>query len=249
MYKLSGSEKGTPAACWLGAHYKKHVYGRGLFLKRGKFGLCLAFYAILAFVLALLKQPVLCGLLLAFVLVTEEEPWVPRQVLQGFMLSLAAYFFMDLLFTFTAVIPIRFGFLLEFFTGAQRMVSLLGYAASAVFCLLGIVRTAKGQEADLPLFSSLAYRAFGQQKPQPVKQQQVFPQAPYGQPVQYPAPAQPMPPAPPVQGGQQAQPPAPPYPAMPSYADPTAPLPQAPVQPEQPQAQPAPQEQQPPQQL
>lgn len=225
-------------------------------MKQGKFGLRLAFYAILAFVLALLNQPLLCGLLLGFVLLAEGDQWAARQVLQGFMLSLVVFFFMDIAFTFTGLIPFRFGFLFDFITGAQRVVSLLAYAASVVFAILGIVRVSRDQEANLPFFSNLAYRAFGQKKPQPVKQ--VYP------PQGYAPPQQPMP-APPAFQGQAGgaavppggvqpgsatvyQPPVPPYQGAP-YIDPnpTAQLPHIPVQPEQPAPQPP--VQQPPQQL
>lgn len=227
-------------------------------MKRGKLGIRLAFYAILAFVLALLKQPLLCGLLLGFVLILEEDQWAARQVLQGFMLSLVVFFFMDLASTFTSFITFPFGFLFDFVTGAQRVVSLLAYAASAVFAILGIVRTARDQEANLPLFSNLAYYAFGQQKPQPVKQ--AYPPQGYGPPMP-PMPGQQAAPfqgqaggvAVPPGGATAYQPPVQPYPAAP-YVDPnpTAQLPTIPVQPEQPAPQPAqaqPPMQQPPQQL
>lgn len=232
-------------------------------MKQGKFGLRLAFYAILAFVLALLKQPLLCGLLLGFVLLAEEDQWAARQVLQGFMLSLVVFFFMDIAFAFSSLISIHPNFFSSFLTGVQWVVSLLAYVACAVFAILGIVRVSRDQEANLPFFSNLAFQAFGQKKPQPVKQ--VYP------PQGYAPPQQPMPVPPAFQGqaggapvplggaavplcgvqpGSQAayQPPVQPYQGAP-YVDPnpTAQLPHIPEQ----QAQPAPQPpaQQPPQQL
>lgn len=222
-------------------------------MKQGKFGLCLAFYAVLAFVLALLKQPLLCGLLLGFVLLAEGDRWAVRQVLQGFILSLVSTFFLETTYTLVSIlVPHSFGFFYDFVYGVLRVVSVLVYAGLLVLCVMAILRVCRDQDANIPLLSSLAYRAFGEQKPRPVKQQPVFPQAPYGQPVPYPPQQQ----APgqngfPVQQGQQGMPPMqqlqgypmPPQPgaqAAPPAAAPEAqnvPAPQPPEQPQPPQQQ------------
>ena len=178
-------------------------------MKQGKFGLCLAFYAVLAFVLALLKQPLLCGLLLGFVLLAEGDKWTVRQVLQGFILSLASTFFLETAYTLVSfIVPHSIGFFYDFIYGVFRIVSVLAYAGLLVLCVIAILRVCRDQDANIPLLSGLAYRILGEQKPRPVKQQPVFPQAPYGQPVQYPP--QHQPPVQngfPVQQGQQGMPP------------------------------------------
>ena len=179
-------------------------------MKQGKFGLCLAFYAVLAFVLALLKQPLLCGLLRGFVLLAEGDKWTVRQVLQGFILSLASTFFLETAYTLVSfIVPHSIGFFYDFIYGVFRIVSVLAYVGLLVLCVIAILRVCRDQDANIPLLSGLAYRILGEQKPRPVKQQPVFPQAPYGQPVQQYPPQQ-QPPVQngfPVQQGQQGMPP------------------------------------------
>ena len=57
-------------------------------MRKGKFNIVLPFYAIVGFVLAMLGQVLLCGLLLGFVLVAERDEWASRQCMQAFFLSL-----------------------------------------------------------------------------------------------------------------------------------------------------------------
>lgn len=59
-------------------------------MQKGKFGVCLWFYAVLAFVLAFLGQTLLCGLLLGFVILAEKNEWLSKQVMQAFFLTLAS---------------------------------------------------------------------------------------------------------------------------------------------------------------
>ena len=75
------------------------------------------------------------------------------------------------------------------------------------FPIVAIVRVLKDQEADLPGFSALAYRAFGKQKPRPVFPGQMPPPYTPGQPPyppQGPVPPQNGPSGPPPQGGPRA---------------------------------------------
>lgn len=58
-------------------------------MTKGKFGIYLWFYAVLAFLLVFLGQTLLCGLLLGFVIAAERNEWLSRQVIQAFSLSLA----------------------------------------------------------------------------------------------------------------------------------------------------------------
>ncbi len=55
-------------------------------MQKGKYGLYLWFYAALAFILAILGQTLLCGLLLGFVIIAERDEWLTRQVIQAFCL-------------------------------------------------------------------------------------------------------------------------------------------------------------------
>ena len=58
-------------------------------MTKGKFGIYLWFYAVLAFILVFLGQTLLCGLLLGFAIAAERNEWLSRQVIQAFSLSLA----------------------------------------------------------------------------------------------------------------------------------------------------------------
>lgn len=229
-------------------------------MKKGKFGLCLSFYAVLAFVLALLKQPLLCGLLLGFVIVAEDDRWAVRQVLQAFMLSLVSTFVLDTVYTLAGIlVPYSIGFFYDFAYGVLHVVSCLVYAGVLVLSIMAILRVCRDQEANVPLLSNLSYHVFGDQKPPKPVKQPVWPQQPMQQP--YPpqqAPQQPVQGQMPMQGYpmpsqpmQQPQGAAPVPQPMPDMQQ-TMQIPQVPVTPP---AQPAPQpvqtaqpEQQPPQQ-
>lgn len=227
-------------------------------MKQGKFGLCLAFYGVLSFVLALLDQPLLCGLLLAFVLVAEGDRHTVRQVLQGFMLSLVVSFCLSISYMVGSFVSVPFRILLrwpnyEFNNTVQTVFSVLIYAGALILSIMAILRLIRGQEANIPVLSNLAYTIMGEKKPRPVKQQPLYPQGNYPQPpMQYPPQQGAMPPM----QGQPGVPPQP-YPVPPQGPQPPqapAPMaqPAAPAEPPAPapqQPQPATPEQQPPQQL
>lgn len=231
----------------------KPLQGRTFVLKQGKFGLCLAFYAILAFVLALLQQPLLCGALLAFVLLAEGDRWTVRQVLQGFMLSLIVNFFSNITYMVGSFVSLPFNLLFgwdhySFHDAVQRAFSFIVYVGALVLAVMAVLRLCREQEANVPLLSNLAYRIMGEQKPRPVKQQPMYPQGGYPQP---PMPYPPQQGAMPPMQGQPGVPPQP-YPVPPQGPQPPqAPVPMAqtgaPADPPAPQ--PAAPEQQPPQQL
>lgn len=163
-------------------------------MKKGRFGIVLSCYAILAFLCAVLKLPLLCALILGFVLFAEKEEWAGRQTLQAFFLSVTVVFFTETVPWLVSLVSLPY--VSRFFSIAAAVLSVLVYIAAIVFSILGILRVMKDKEANLPLFADIAYRVYGQRKPQPA-------------PGQYPPPYQPnMPPqysAPPQQYG------APPY--------------------------------------
>lgn len=164
-------------------------------MKKGRFGIVYSFYAILAFVGVILKLPILCALVLGFVLLAEKDEWTGRQTLQGLLLSLVVVFFGNVVTWAVSLVS------LPFFTGflatVASVVSALVYAAAIVLSILAILRVMKDEEANLPLFSEIAYHAYGKTKPKPA-----------------PAPGQYPPPYAPPQPGQvppqYAQPPVPP---------------------------------------
>lgn len=172
-------------------------------MKKGKLGILLSFYGILGFILVILKLPLLCAILLGFVLFAEKDEWAVRQVLQAFMLSLIVVLFGDVVPWVAALLPLPF--ISGFFTVAASVLSAVVYAAAIVFSIVAILKVMKDQEADLPLLSILAYGVYGKAKPIPT-------------PTAYAPPYQQQPgqyaPPPPVTGpGSQA-------PAQPESAQP-----------------------------
>ena len=174
-------------------------------MKKGRFGIVLSFYVILAFICVILKLPILCALLLGFVVLAEKDEWAGRQVLQALLLSIVVTFFNDVVTWGVSFIS------LPFLSGVPAMaasvISILVYVAAIVLSILAILRVMKDEEADLPLFADLAYRAYGVRKPKPAPGQYPPPYTPGvqqpGQPVppQYGSPA--APPVPPQYGAPQ----------------------------------------------
>lgn len=128
-------------------------------MQKGKFGVCLWFYAVLAFVLAFLGQTLLCGLLLGFVILAEKNEWLSKQVMQAFFLTLASSLVgsvLDILNVFRSI-PFVGTAVSVVFNGITGLVSLI----ILVFCIIAITKVVKEQDAGLPLVSKLANRAFG----------------------------------------------------------------------------------------
>ena len=170
-------------------------------MNKGKYGVCLWFYAALAFVLAFLGQTLLCMVLLGFVLVAEKDEWTSRQAMQATFLSLVVSLLRSVLglFDVLQIIPV-FGALIG------RVFGYIGDLVSIVvlvFVILALVRVVRGRDADLPLLSTLTDRVFG------VVAQKVYTQAPptgYQPPYQAPYGQQPhAPQQPPVQQPVQPQ--------------------------------------------
>lgn len=172
---------------------------KGVFaLRKGKLGIVLNFYPIVAFVLAILGQPLLCGLILGFVLLVEKDEWTTRQCMQALFLTLVSSV-LSYVFGILAYIPI-IGWLIDILIGILSLVIL-------IFAIISLTKVVKGQEADMPVMSKWAYKAYGYmpQPPAPVMPQQpMYPQQPMQPMDQQPMAAppameqQPAPVAPPV---------------------------------------------------
>ncbi len=225
-------------------------------MKKGTFGIVLCFYPIAAFVGVILNSPLVCAILAAIAIFIEKDEWAGRQTLQAWMASVAVYFFGDVVRW--GVTLFRIPVLSNLLSVLTTVLFVVVYLASIIFSILAIMRVSQGGEANFPILSSLAYRAYGKVRPKPVAPpvQQPMPgqpYAPYGAPVQPGAPVDPnaypqqaaMPQQPPYQPqpeanpyGQQApqqQPTYDAYNAYNPYAQPVAAPPQA-------EAQPAPQQ-------
>ncbi len=144
-------------------------------MQKGKFGICLWFYALLAFILAFLGQTLLCGLLLGFVILAEKSEWLSKQVIQAFFLTIISSVVssvLDLLNVFRSIPLIGSAFTV-IFNIINSLVSLI----ILIFCIVAIVRVVKDRDAGLPLLSRLANRACG------LLEQKIYTQAPPSAPV------------------------------------------------------------------
>lgn len=175
-------------------------------MRKGKLGLVLCLYPILAFACVIVSQPLLCALIFAFVLLAERDEWTGRQTLQALILSAVTALVRELLVYGASLFPPYSGFF-QMVSVALGALSALVYLAAIILSILAILRVMKDQEAGLPLLSGLAYKAYGKRKPQPMPGQ--YP-PPYGAQPPYAPPYQQQPPYPPQPGPYQ--PPRPPVP-------------------------------------
>ena len=172
-------------------------------MEKGKFGVRLSFYAVAAFIFAIMGYSTALILLAGVVIVGEKDEWAGRQVIQAvclqFVSGVIGTFFG--LFDFFYRIPI-------FGTVWGTIVSIVQSVIAIiilVFAIIGLVKVAGGKEAGVPLADKFANWAYGKitVKQQPVYQQPMQPAQPMQQPVQ---PMQPVAPAQPVQPAAPAQP-------------------------------------------
>ena len=128
-------------------------------MEKGKFGVVVTFYAILAFVLAFLGQTLLCGLLMLFVIAVEQNEWASKQVMQAFFLALFSSVVSSVLGIFNVLgnIPFVGGIISTIFGFINGLVSIV----ILVFVILAIVNVCKGKDASVPVFSDLAGKAYG----------------------------------------------------------------------------------------
>lgn len=169
-------------------------------MQKGKFGICYWFYAVTAFVLAFLGQTLLAGLLLGFVIVAERDDWAVKQTMQAFLLSLVTGVIGNVFGIFNfGIIPVIGGVINTIIGVIKGIVALL----VLVCVIIGIIRTARGQDAKIPLMSALADRAFGIIKEKVYPTQPSAPQYPQqpqaGGPSYYYAPQSPAAPQQPAQ--------------------------------------------------
>lgn len=132
-------------------------------MKKGKFGLALAFYPIAALICVVLKQPILCALVTGLAIFVEKDEWAGRQSLQALFLAAFLWVFSDLLPWAASLCPILV--VKQVMQVGTTVLHVLVYLAAILLSIFGILRVMKEQEADLPLLSDLAYRAYGAAKP------------------------------------------------------------------------------------
>lgn len=175
-------------------------------MEKGKFGISMAFYAVLGFILAVLGYSTGLFLLAGVVIFVEKNEWASRQIIQAICLMMVS-----------SIIAVAFDLLgcinwtswASYGTGTYALYSawskfrdVVYYGIDIVvflFGLLAILKVAKGKEAGVPMADKFANWAYGkvvvttvQQPVAPVApvQQPVAPVAPVQQPVASAAPVQ-----------------------------------------------------------
>ena len=147
-------------------------------MKKGNSGIVLWFYAMTAFVLAILGQTLLCGLLLGFVILVEKDEWLSKQTIQAFFLSIINSI-VGVIVTALKVLT-SIPLLGTVLTVALNFISGIISIVILVFAIIGIVRVCKGLDAEIPGFASLANKAFG------IVAKKVYTQAAPAQPAETP---------------------------------------------------------------
>lgn len=128
-------------------------------MRKDSFGICLSFYAVLGFVLALLGHTTLTFLLLGFVIAVHKDQWLTMQVMQAFFLSILSgivSIIIDIIRP-TYQIPLLGGLISGCFGIVTSIISLL----TIILAIIGISKTAKEQDADIPVAKAFAEKAFG----------------------------------------------------------------------------------------
>ncbi len=129
-------------------------------MQKGKFGICLWFYAVLGFIFAIINQTLPCLLLLGFVIAAEQNEWATKQVMQALFLCLTR----SLVTLIPAAIHSVAGTYLVFgglLSALFYVFSVLVFFAVLVFSIIGIINAVRGSDVGVPLLSKLANRAFG----------------------------------------------------------------------------------------
>lgn len=141
---------------------------RGIRMNRQKsaFGICYWFYTVAAFLLAVLGQTLLCGVLLCFVIATEKNEWLNRQCIQAFLLALVGQVIHVVSGVVTSAVSgvSGFDYLGLFFGGLSAVLGMIFGAVSIVILVFGIiamVNTAKGKDAGIPGLKQIAALAVG----------------------------------------------------------------------------------------
>ena len=178
-------------------------------MRKGKLGVVLCLYPIVGFLCVLFHLPVVCALIFGFVLAAERDEWAGRQSLQALGLSAVSTALEQLLRAVGNLFPSYYSGFFAFLSVAFGVLAVLVYLIAIILSIAAILRVARDQEADLPVLSGLAYRAYGKRKPQPMPVPYQAPYPPQGQPPYppYPPQGQPFQQQPPYQppqaGGQQ----------------------------------------------
>lgn len=153
-------------------------------MEKGKLGIRLGFYGVLAFIMAYLGSYTALFILLAVVLMAEESEWASGQVIQAICLCVADSLLGVVLGVINSIrssLVNTFDFLYKvpgIGNGWSMINSFLGHAINIVvlvFAILAILNNVKGKDANIPLANKFAAWVFG--KSVAAKTAQVQPQS------------------------------------------------------------------------
>ncbi len=124
-------------------------------MPKGKYGIPLPLYGILAFVLVLLNQTLILLLLSLFVVLAEQDDQTSRTVLEALSLQFIVnllYWIIAIIVTLSTIVPILIGLVVTL-TGVVRMAISL---VSGGIAILGIIKAAKDEEPNFPILKDFA---------------------------------------------------------------------------------------------
>ena len=128
-------------------------------MNKPKTGMYLWFYAVLAFVLAIFGQTLLCGLLLAFVILTERDSWLICQVIQALGLCFVNSVMGVVSSIFDLVTDYTLAGVSRFFNTTFNVLDQVIAIVVLIFALVAISKVRKGEDANVPLLSGWAKSA------------------------------------------------------------------------------------------
>ncbi len=165
-------------------------------MKKDNFGICLSFYAVLAFVLAIFGNTTVLALLLGFVILVHKDQWLIRQVMQALFLGMVASIVNIIIGVISPIysIPILGHVISVTLGAASSIIDII----ILVIAIIAIMRVSKGQEAEALFVKGFADKAFGivrkavyaQPPVQNMQYQQPNQNMNYQQSVQYQQPTQ-----------------------------------------------------------
>jgi len=157
-------------------------------MKKGKFGIVLPAYAILAFIMVMLGWTIPCGVIVLLAIFVEKDEQTGKLCLEAFAFSIVVSILSSLVtvpYLFTSI-PFIGGAISAVFGVLQFIINL----AAFILSIWAISRIAKNTEPNLPLVSTLANAAYGIVKPKAISYS--VPQQPMQPPVQPPVSAEPQ---------------------------------------------------------
>lgn len=128
-------------------------------MEKGKLGLRMSFYTVCAFIFAFLGYSTLLFLLAGVVLLVEKDEWATRQMIQALCLCFVSTLVSHIVnvFDFIYNIPL-------IGTAWGTIVSVINAIlalAILAFCVIGIMNTTKGKDANIPFAAKFADWAYG----------------------------------------------------------------------------------------